>query len=214
MKTDQTVATAKQFVLKALDEFERPLTRYAMRMLGTTSTDSVEGARDAVQHTFLKLVQQDPKKIKGKVGPWLYRVCRNRIIDSMRSSKARSQTEPWPPDDSIVDQRAGPAQLAEEGEILIRLRKLIGQLTGNEREVIELWSHGLSHKEIATVLDKPSGTVRVGLHRAIKSLKSHPEVKHWLERATCQSTGGESAGSASNSIAAFDSPNKSQQTKV
>ena len=190
----------KQFALSALDEFERPLTRYAIRMYGTSRTDSVEAARDAVQHTFLKLIQQDPLELAGKVGPWLYRVCRNRIIDHLRSSqKTVYATESWPPDrnaaesiiKSKVDHRSGPSELAADKEILERLQTLIGQMSGSDREAIELWSQGLSHQEVAEVLNKSPSSVRVGLHRALNRLKQHPQVKNWLEqwqeRATCQS---------------------------
>lgn len=190
----------KQFALSALDEFERPLTRYAIRMYGTSAADSVEAARDAVQHTFLKLIQQDPVELAGKVGPWLYQVCRNRIIDQLRASrKTDFATVGWQADslgaESVIaskaDQRSGPMELAADKEILQRLQMLIGQMSGSDREVIELWSQGLSHQEVSKVLGKSPATVRVGLHRALNRLKQHPQVKnwleHWQERATCQS---------------------------
>ena len=188
----------KRFVLAALDQFERPLTRYAIRMFGRSPNDSVEAARDVVQYTFMKLVQQEPTELTDKVGPWLYRVCRNRIIDQLRSdgkttytsidiSSDHSKTEVA---NSLADRRAGPHALAADKGISLRLQSLIGQMSGNDREVIELWSQGLSHQEVAKVLEKSPATVRVALYRAIKRLKKHPQVRSWLEswqeRATCQ----------------------------
>jgi len=53
--------------------------------------------------------------------------------------------------------------------------------------VVQLWSEGLRPKEIGEVLDRPPGRVRVQLHRAIKTMKQHPEIQPWLERATSHS---------------------------
>ena len=61
---------------RALSDFEVPLTRYAVSILG-----DIERSRDAVQDTFVKLYEQDPEAIKDKVKAWLFTVCRNRCYD-------------------------------------------------------------------------------------------------------------------------------------
>ena len=48
------------WVEEALDEYEVPLVRYAVSLLG-----DVEIARDIVQDTFLKLCKQRPKDLQG-----------------------------------------------------------------------------------------------------------------------------------------------------
>lgn len=173
------VSDRKKFILFALEEFERPLTRYAQRLLGGTDW---EAARDVVQHAFLKLCEQDLGPIQHRIGPWLYSVCRNRIIDSFRSKT--NQTESWPEALQVTDGTPGPAEKVEQADFYQRLAELIGQLTGTEREIIELWSQGFSHGEVADILDKSKGAVRMGLFRGLTKLKQHPEVAVWLERAT------------------------------
>ncbi len=71
----------KKAVLAALDEFERPLVRYATRLLSGDES----AARDAVQHTFLKLCStaEPPPNLPA----WLYTVCRNRAMDRLRQNK-------------------------------------------------------------------------------------------------------------------------------
>ena len=172
----------KQFVLDAFDRYERQLTAYALRLYGGRD-GNLHAARDAVQFTFLKLCQQDAKQISTRLAPWLYTVCRNRIFDELKARKKRPQlSDDLKPqiDLSLPD----PAKQLEVDDFLQRLPQLINALAANEKEVIELWSEGLKPTEIAEVLDKPAGTVRVTLHRGIKKLRQHPEVSHWLERAT------------------------------
>lgn len=191
----------RNFILDALETFEGPLTRYARRMCGTQM--SQETAKDAVQHTFLKLCQQDVESVKGKLGPWLFSVCRNRIVDQLRAKGKRS--EHWLEPFDVADSQVGPAEKAEHREFLDRLSQRIGELKGPQREVIELWSQGFDHGEIAEILNKSRGAVRIGLHRAIKQLQKHPEVYEWLERATGPSKNKTSKSGPSNAKRASQS---------
>ena len=177
-------ASRKRFVMEAFERYERQLTAYALRFFGGPG-GNLHAARDAVQFTFLKLCQQSPDKVKDKLAPWLYTVCRNRIFDELKASKKRPQ---------LGEERAAqidssspdPASQLEIDDFLARLPKLLDGLTKTEKEVVELWSSGLKPTEIAEVIDKRPGSVRVTLHRSIKKLQKHPEVSHWLERATGQ----------------------------
>ena len=171
----------KHFLLAALDRYERPLVGYAVRMYG----GDLHSARDAVQHCFMQLCKQSPTEIEPRLAPWLYTVCRNRIIDDLKS-KTRSATESFDDFDAVDANAHDPAKQLEVEDCLQTLQKLIRFLNRSEREVVELWSRGLSANEIAEVLDKKPATVRVNLHRAIKRLKQHPNISTWLERATGQ----------------------------
>jgi RNA polymerase sigma-70 factor (ECF subfamily) len=173
--------TQKEFVLAALDRFERQLTGYAVRMYG----GDLHSARDAVQHSFMQLCKQDPTEIQSRLAPWLYSVCRNRILDDLKS-KTRSATETFDDSETVDTNAQDPAKRLEVEDCLKTLQKLIRFLNRSEREVIELWSRGLTTNEIAEVLKKKPATVRVNLHRAIKRLKQHPNISNWLERATGQ----------------------------
>jgi len=175
----------KRFVMEAFERYERQLTAYALRFYGGPG-GNLHAARDAVQFTFLKLCQQPPDKISDKLAPWLYTVCRNRIFDELKANKKRpqlSEERATQIDSSLPD----PASQLEIDDFLDRLPQLLDGLTKAEKEVIELCSSGLKPAEIAEVIDKRPGNVRVTLHRAIKKLQQHPEVSHWLERATGQS---------------------------
>jgi len=174
----------REFVLEAFDRYERQLTAYASRHYGGAGGD-LEAARDAVQFTFMKLCQQSPAKIAPKLAPWLYTVCRNRILDDLAKQNKQSLVSDL--GSSQHDPGIGPADICQRNEMFDRLPSVVGSLPVAEREVVELWSEGFKPKEIAEVLDRPPGRVRVQLHRAIQTMKQHPEIQPWLERATGQS---------------------------
>jgi RNA polymerase sigma-70 factor (ECF subfamily) len=195
-KTPDEKASRKQFVIAAFERYERPLTAYAMKFFGGRS-GNVHAARDAVQFTFMKLCQQNPEMISDRLAPWLYTVCRNRIFDELKANQKRPQLN----DDCasrVGSSSPDPAVQLEIDDFLERLPQLLESLSDGEKEVVELWSHGLKPIEIAAVIDKPAGSVRVTLHRGIKKLQQHPEVSHWLERATGQIETGETGKSALN----------------
>ena len=168
-----------KFVMAALDRYERPLTRYAQRLLG----GDLATARDVVQHGFLKLCEQDHQTLEDRVAPWLYSVCRNRAIDLMRG---RKREEPF--DETQVSglghnrhvPDGNPARIIEEAEILAQIRRLIDDLPEWQQEIVELWAQGFTSQEVGEIIGKNSGAVRIALHRAVKQLRCHASVRTWL----------------------------------
>ncbi|MBL9082830.1 MAG: hypothetical protein JNK76_13535, partial [Planctomycetales bacterium] len=69
----------RSWVLRALDEHEGRLTRYAHRLTG-----DVHAARDVVQHVFLQLCDHPPQSRNGQLTSWLFTVCHNRAMDVRR----------------------------------------------------------------------------------------------------------------------------------
>jgi len=158
---------------RALSDFEVPLTRYAVSILG-----DIERSRDAVQDTFIKLYGQDPKAIEDKVKAWLFTVCRNRCYDILKKEKRIKRLD----DDEIhalpssVDD---PAQLMAREEDrtklnsdLKKLLSLIEELPDRQREVMRLkFQADLSYKEIGEALDITVSNVGFIVHSAFKKLR-------------------------------------------
>ena len=149
----QQFAGQQHFVLRAFDQYEQSLTLYAVRLY----RGDLHAARDAVQHTFLKLVQQDAEQVEHKIAPWLYTVCRNRVIDDLRQ-RAKSAAKLNHHFDMVDGAATDPAADAERADLLERIYERIETLDDPLRGVMELWSHGLATKEIAEVLDQKTGT--------------------------------------------------------
>ena len=62
-------------------QYEQRLIRYSTRLTGNR-----EGAREVVQEAFLRLWQHEDDSLEN-VEAWLFRVCRNRAIDTLRRHK-------------------------------------------------------------------------------------------------------------------------------
>ena len=179
-------AQVREFVIDAFDRYERKLTAYALKYYGGAQ-GNLHAARDAVQFTFMKLCQQSPTAIAHKLAPWLYTVCRNRILDDLAKQNKQRFVADFDLGASQIETDFDPADVCQRNELFDRLPSVLDSLPVSEREVVELWSEGLKPKEIAEVLGRPPGTIRVQLHRAIQSMKQHPEIQPWLERATSHS---------------------------
>ena len=164
----------RQWVLAALREYELPLLRFVGRLLGRE-----DSAGDVVQFAFLRLCEQSPEDLHDRVAPWLYTVCRNKAVDLMRQ---RGRIEPMPEgEEPTCDRQSDPAEIAERQEVYQRLIGLIDRLPPAQREVIALWSEGFTYREIATMLQRTEGNVRVLIHRAIKRLREHPTCRQLIE---------------------------------
>lgn len=154
-------------VESALREFEGPLTGYVAGLLN----GDWERARDVVQDTFLKLHQQDPTAVEGRLKSWLYTVARNRSIDIIRKDKPMTLTssEAF---ETLDDWRPDPAAEAERAERHEQVLRLVDKLPENQREVIRLKFQGdLSYKEIAEITDLSVSNVGFLLHTGIKRLR-------------------------------------------
>jgi RNA polymerase sigma-70 factor (ECF subfamily) len=169
----------RQWVLAALEAFETRLLGYAARLLHGDE----EGARDVVQHAFLRLCDQKEQEVGPHVAPWLFTVCRNRALDLIRERCRREGIEEVHKANGHAAAGSGcdPAAMVEQGDLAAALRALLARLPTAQQEAIDLWAQGLCYREIAEVLGRAEVGVRVLVHRGLKSLREHPRVRKWLE---------------------------------
>ncbi len=112
---------------------------------------------------------------------WLYRIARNRIVDSYRSAKANPIYASIQLDeDSHVTQLQTPLQPDELTELATRkdvLSNALATLPENQREVV-LLRHiaGFSLHEIADLVDENSETVKSRLRYAFTKLRKQLRV--------------------------------------
>ena len=159
----------QRWVLQALEQYEARLLRFAARLLHDEDT-----ARDAVQHAFLRLCDQSPQRLNGRVGPWLFAVCRNQAVDLLRKRGAEEVVT------DCADRCLTPADAAERAELYGCVNRLVDQLPLPQREAVALWSEGFSYRQIAETTGASEGNVRVIVHRALKSLRRHPATQQLL----------------------------------
>jgi len=131
-----------------------------------------QDAEDLTQQVFLKAWQaiHRYKKTASPFIAWLMTISHNLVVDSYRTKKDRAYLEA----EVLVDSPASsPEQAAENSLEQQRLRKAILQLGSDEQQVIILrFIEGFEFTEIASVLKKKEGNVRVILHRALVKLRN------------------------------------------
>lgn len=157
---------AARHVHEALERHEASLMAYALSIAA-----DVEVARDAVQDTFLRLCEQPAGSLDGHLLPWLFTVCRNRVLDVRRKERRMTVM-----DDGELEQRpardASPAEEAEARDDARHARRLIEGLPAPQREVVRLrFEHHLSYEEIARVTSLTSTHVGFLLHTALRTLR-------------------------------------------
>jgi RNA polymerase sigma-70 factor (ECF subfamily) len=163
------------------DAFGMLYDRYAegiYRFIYLNTSDEFE-AEDLTSDVFLRAWQSFPKyKDKGHpFSAFLFRIARNAIIDHHRSSrKIKQKEEPLP--DQIASQANDPDFSTEKAQENLRLTASINHLRENYRTVLILrFINGLSPKEVAVVMGRSEGAVRVLQHRALKAIRRVWDLK-------------------------------------
>ena len=122
-------------------------------------------------HHILSNSLKDEKTLKAL----LYKIARNLIIDHYRKSKARETVSLDNGEGGgreIIDEKQNAGQLMEARADWLVLETKLPELKDEYREIIILrFINQLSIKEIADILNKPKGNVRVLIFRALGALR-------------------------------------------
>ena len=128
-------------------------------------------AEDLTQEVFLRgwKALRRFKKTGSPFVAWLLAIAHNLVIDYYRSRRRESSLEA----DIVPSHSAtAPQQIAEVRWEQRRLQEAIRQLRPEQQEVIVLhFIEGFEYSEIAGLLRKSEGAVRVIQHRALKELR-------------------------------------------
>jgi RNA polymerase sigma-70 factor (ECF subfamily) len=138
-----------------------------------------ETAEDFSSAVFLKTWNylQDGNFLECKtLKALLYKIARNLIIDHYRKASSQQNisleesTGDYGPE--IVDDNQDIARQADVSISITRIEKKLAELKDEYREVLVMrYVDELSISEMAKILDKPKGNVRVLIHRATNALK-------------------------------------------
>ena len=180
----ETVTTDEQMVERALSgdpeafgeivrRWERRIFALAFGMLGRE-----EDARDATQETFLSAFR-NLRGFRGeaRVSSWLHRIAVNQCITRQRRAKVRGETplEDEAEKNAIIfalPAHISPARLAEHQEVSFAVRKAVGALPAELRQVVVMKEfEEQTFQEISDVLDVPLSTVKSRLYTALRQLQ-------------------------------------------
>ena len=132
---------------------------------------NIEDTRDLTQEVFIKAWKGLPtyKRTKTPFLGWLFTISHNRVIDYYRTKKDYSYL------DNEIDletQEESPEKLAEIQCTQQQVRKTILQLPKDQQIVILMsFIEGFEYSEIAAVLNKTEGNIRVIIHRGLKKMR-------------------------------------------
>ncbi len=138
-------------------------------------TASRPDAEDLLLEVFLAAMERG--NLAGLAEPeqraWLWRVARNKAADHYRRmSRHPSVTLTQVEETLFIDDAQEPEQVALKREELRQLAAQIKQLPALQQDVIRLrFGHGLPWDEIAALLEKKEGAVRMALSRALRLLR-------------------------------------------
>jgi RNA polymerase sigma-70 factor (ECF subfamily) len=141
-------------------------------------------AEDVVQESFLALWRSGSRydRSRGSVRTWVLRIVHNRAIDALRRRAVHDSGRVS--DEGIGERVAAPErtdlEFARRDEAR-EVRSALDQLPDEQSRVIELaYFGGLTHVEIASMLDVPVGTIkgrmRLGLAKMRMALGDPAEV--------------------------------------
>jgi RNA polymerase sigma-70 factor (ECF subfamily) len=169
----------QEWILAALANYELRLLRFALRLVRDE-----HAARDIVQQAYLKLCRETPETFSDEPARWLFTVVRNASLDFLRKRNHHEQTfdhdsaVPFEP----IDAEPTPSHVIEQRETWTQVRKLVDQLPFAQREALLLWSEDFSYAQIAEMTSRNEGDLRVSVHRALATLRSHPGLREQVEK--------------------------------
>ena len=146
---------------------------------------SQEIAEDITSKVFLKGWEafQSQATGEGIINPsaFLYQIARNTVIDHYRE-KAKMKVISAEITPQIVDPGAGLEEMAILSSEFQEVKLAIQNLKQNYQDIIIChYIDDMKIPEIAGVMGKPEGTIRVMLHRGLKALKNEMEAKKVIE---------------------------------
>lgn len=149
----------------------------AYRMLG-----NYQDTEEVTQDVFIKVWQKLKKwdTAQGSFQAWLNTVARNTIIDAIRKrDRIREAPLSGQPDDDEVplsqyeDPRPGPDRQLEAREAQEILESALALVTKPNHRIAWMLRHleGYSIAEIARILDRKDGTVKIWIFRCTQELR-------------------------------------------
>jgi RNA polymerase sigma-70 factor, ECF subfamily len=143
----------------------------ALRMCGRRAL-----AEDIVQEAFLSLWRSGTNydRGRGSVRSWVLSAVHNRAVDALRRAGSKAGRDVH--DDAIAERLPAPDATdaeVERREEARRLRSALDDLPPDQRQVIELaYFGGLTHSQIAEMLDLPPGTVKGRMRLGLTKMRS------------------------------------------
>jgi RNA polymerase sigma factor (sigma-70 family) len=192
-EADADIEIVRQVQAGDVAAFDRLITKYRERVYGIVynMTSNREDAADLTQDAFIKAFQSI-HRFGGQSSffTWLYRIAVNSTLSHLRKSRLRSffSLETLDSEEPVAKEviaaltdKTGAERDTFVRELQEKLNDAMLKLSIKHRTVVTLFEiEGLSHQEIAEVMDCSVGTVRSRLHYAKQLLQA--ELQPYMNR--------------------------------
>ena len=192
LEADADLAIVRQVQAGDVAAFDQLIVKYRERVFGVVYnlTANREDASDLTQDAFIKAFQSI-NRFQGNCSffTWLYRIAVNTSLSHLRKNRMRSffSLEKLQEDgvntqvlDQLTDKKGADRDTYLQ-ELKEKLNEAMMKLSIKHRTVITLFEiDGLSHDEIADIMECSVGTVRSRLHYAKQLLQA--ELQPYLRK--------------------------------
>lgn len=160
------------------DRYAPKIYRYVYFKVATTTE-----AEDLTAEVFLKTweyVQRHAENHEKRIEnfrAFIYRLARNAVVDYYRQKREVSILA----DDSALERVPAPEEVSAAAQValasdMVTVENALKGLKDEYRELLILkYIEGYATHEIAQILEKQKGTVRVAIHRALRALREEIE---------------------------------------
>lgn len=167
---DETISRAREGHRDALERIYRELHPPILRYLRALETSEAE---DLASEVWLDVITNLDRFTGDERGfrAWAFTIARSRLVD-LRRRRSRQATSPASPEELDRPDRSGDVEEeALAGLATEEALRQIASLSHDQAEVVLLRVlGGLEVREVAAIVDKRPGTVRVLQHRALRRL--------------------------------------------
>jgi RNA polymerase sigma-70 factor, ECF subfamily len=173
---DEALARASRGDEAAFLQLWRALQPPLLRFLRVVGCDDPD---DVASETWLQVVRDLHKFSGGEEDfkRWLFTIGRHRAIDAARARARRPASPANVGLDILPDHHLVEDQVLD-GMSVERALALLAGLSRDQAEAVALRVIvGLDTPDVATILGKSAGAVRVALHRGLKTLAGDPAVR-------------------------------------
>lgn len=155
------------------DKYVDKIYRFVVLRVNSQAT-----AQDLTSETFTRTLEyftRNPDTRIENMQAFLYRTARNIVIDFYRQKSRQDVPLDYESQEIVnheVPESDRPDWQAAFGEQYTQIQQALAKMEGEGADVV-MWHYieDISIKEIADILDRPEGTIRVILHRGLKELK-------------------------------------------
>jgi RNA polymerase sigma-70 factor (ECF subfamily) len=131
-------------------------------------------AEDLTGDVFVRMVTYLPR-YRPTTAPfqaWLFRIARNLIIDHVRKAGTRNEIPLKDQAEYLKDDEQNPTKVVDRHLSIEQVQNAIQELNPLRQDIVVLrFIVGLPLKDVASLLGKTVGSIKVAQHRAVKELR-------------------------------------------